>query len=184
MKINELSHLDHGLTPEHLVWLCNRFANRTSFFIETVELSPDLPSLSCDMHGPIVGDAPVPEDDVTYAVRGDRSGKTRMVNRVSRPSRLLTVIAGPANGDPCVLYTAYAGPQAPREPWDSSLSAEEKTESEAFWSKHALTVSLSCVKNDAIESAALRIEECRRDEGAGLDASYLASEVRKLKVSP
>jgi len=35
----------------------------------------------------------------------------------------------------------------------------------------------------AFEAAALRVEELRREKGIGLDASYFASEIRKLKSS-
>jgi len=37
-----------------------------------------------------------------------------------------------------VLYTAYGGPVAPREPFDRSLDEEAKAESEKFWAEHAL----------------------------------------------
>lgn len=62
-------------------------------------------------------------------------------DRPSRQTRLLTVIAGPHEGDGCVLYTAHGGPAAPREPWDPSLNddAAALEESRAFWSVHALS---------------------------------------------
>jgi hypothetical protein len=132
--------LDHGLTPEHLVWLCNRFANRTSFFIETVELPPNFLPLTCGLHGPLVGDEPVPEGECLYETRGTRAGQSRMCRRPLRMTRTMTVVAGPSGEDSCVLYTAYGGPAAPREPFDPNLSPEEKAESEAFWRDHALSV--------------------------------------------
>jgi hypothetical protein len=52
----------------------------------------------------------------------------------------LTVIAGPGDDglDGVVLYTAYGGKCAPREPGDTSLNDEQRLESQAFWSEHAL----------------------------------------------
>lgn len=139
MDITADSHVDHGLTPEHLAWLRSRLPDRAACFIETVELPDHLESLQCGLHGPRVGDAPVPEAEVHYEVRGRRVGPSRCCSRSPRPSRLLTVIAGPHGGRTCVLYTAYGGPQAPCEPWEPGLSDEVRAESEAFWSEHALS---------------------------------------------
>ena len=140
MLILPVSHLDHDLTAAHVAWLTSHFADRTGFFLETVELPAELPPLSCALHGPLVGDPPVPESEVTYRRRGDRPGPSRLCTRPSRPTRLLTVIAGPEGDDPCVLYTAHGGPAAPREPFDPGLEAGEVLEaSAAFWAAHALS---------------------------------------------
>lgn len=42
-------------------------------------------------------------------------------------------------GSTTILYTAFGGPLAPREPGDPDLPAEERAESEAFWAEHALS---------------------------------------------
>lgn len=140
MIILPVSHLDHGLTAAHVAWLERRFVSRTGFFLETVELPAELPPLTCALHGPLVGDAPVPESEVTYRRRGDRPGASRLCARPPRPTRLLTVIAGPEGEDPCVLYTAFGGPAAPREPCDPGLADGELREaSRAFWAEHALS---------------------------------------------
>jgi hypothetical protein len=39
---------------------------------------------------------------------------------------------------PCMLYTAFGGPLAPKEPGDPTLKDSEREESEKFWSQHAL----------------------------------------------
>jgi hypothetical protein len=140
MKLSPDSHLDHALTPAHLEWLLWRFRDRQEFFLETIELPPELPSLECGLHGPLVGDPPVPETEVTYLVRGQRSGPSRLCARPPRPTRLLTVIAGPDGEEPCVLYTAFGGPAAPREGFDVSLQSDEVQQaSRAFWEEHALS---------------------------------------------
>ena len=142
MKILTVSHTDHNLTPAHMAWIEERFGDRQEFFLETVELPPELPALDCGLHGPLCGDAPVPEAEVTYRRRGDRPGKSRICDRPSRPTRLLTVIAGPDGDEPCVLYTAFGGPAAPREPFDPAVSLmppENQEACRAFWKEHALS---------------------------------------------
>ncbi len=62
-----------------------------------------------------------------------------MVARPNRPTRTLTVIAGPSDGKACVLYTSYGGPCAPREPGDPGIpNWEGVQEARAFWAEHAL----------------------------------------------
>lgn len=139
MKIHGDSHLDHGLKAEHADYLAFQFRDRTAFFIETVELPQWLPAVQCALHGPKAGDAPVPEVECHYQVRGGRKGNSRLCGRPVRQTRTVTVIAGPYEGIPCVLYTAYGGPLAPREPWDETLTEEQREEARAFWAEHALS---------------------------------------------
>lgn len=133
------SHLDHALPRDVVDYVVARFAARTSFFLESIELPAHMPSVECGLHGPAMGDAPVPDAECESAVRGDRGGPSRLCARPPRPCRVVTVIAGPHDGHPCVLYTIFGGPAAPREPWDPSLSEAERAESVAFWSEHALS---------------------------------------------
>ena len=146
MKIDPVSHLDHGLTPAHLEWLLALFHDRRSFFLETIPIPPELPPVTCALYGPVTGDEPVGEGEVRYVVRGTRSCASRILlaeTMPSRETRLLTVIAGPSSDAPCILYTAYGGPAAPREPGDLTLSSWEAIEeSRAFWAVHALTTSV------------------------------------------
>ncbi len=134
------SHLDHSLTAPHVDFILERFKDRDGFFIETVELPENLESLPSGIWGPSAGDPPVAEEDVFYKVRGTRKCATRAVRRPSRPSRLMTVIAGPHDGRPCVLFTAYGGPCAPREPGDPGISSwDDIVKARAFWAEHALS---------------------------------------------
>ncbi len=140
MIITNDSHLDHGLSDLHRAFITKLFEGRTAFFKETVTLPSDLTALDSALYGPLVGDPPIAESDVTYIVRGARAGKSRVVNRPLRKTRLVSVIGGPHNDEPCILYTAFGGPIAPREPFDPSLveGSPEHTESVAFWKEHAL----------------------------------------------
>jgi hypothetical protein len=138
------SHLDHGLTMDQLRWVLETFADRDGFFIETVELPEDLGTLSCGLYGPLMGDEPVTTSthpDVCYTTREGRSWASRILgNAKPRPTRQVTVIAGPHEGLACVLFTVYGGPCAPREPGDPSLNDEQRAESEAFWAEHGLAL--------------------------------------------
>ena len=138
MLIHKDSHLDHSLTTEHLVYLLKLFADREEFFLETIELPSDLPAVPNALYGPLVGDEPIEESLVEYKTRGDRKGKSRMI---SRPTRELTVIAGPHADHMCILYTSYGGPSgSAKEPWETEKDSDERRASEEFWSQHALAL--------------------------------------------
>ena len=92
LGIHADSHLDHALTPAHMAFLVSHFADRTGFFIETVTMPDDLPSLTCGLYGPSMGDPPVTEG-VSFEARGERAYPSRMVALPMRPTRLLTVSA-------------------------------------------------------------------------------------------
>lgn len=140
MIIHPDSHLDHGLTAEHIAYIADRFAARNSSFAETFVLPDTLPGAPCALYGPVMGDAPITDGDVNMRQRGERPGLSRVVSYPVRPSRRVTVIAGPHDGHPCVLYTAYGGPLAPREPSDIHADSFAAAESRAFWAQHALAV--------------------------------------------
>jgi hypothetical protein len=138
MELHAESHVDHGLTQAQLDWLLERFAEKGEFFIETVELPEDLGDVPCGLHGPLLGDDPVPEDECRHEVRGDREWTSRLCDRPERRVRTVSVIAGPHDdGSPCVLYTAFGGPVAPQEPGDPRC--RDMDESKRFWDEHALT---------------------------------------------
>ena len=138
-KIAPDSHVDHNLTAEQISWLKNNFQERDGFFVESVLLPETLGIVPCGLHGPLMGDEPVADSDVTLERRGEREYRSRTVDRPTRPTRTVTVIAGPHEKDTCILYTAFGGPVAPKEPGDESLGDDERAESEEFWSKHALS---------------------------------------------
>lgn len=138
LEILPASHVDHGLTKAHLDYILQRYSDRNQFFIETITLPAELPSLTDALYGPANGDAPVPDADVHFAQRGNRPGDSRMIDAPLRPTRKLTVIAGPHEGHPCVLYTAFGGVLTPKEPFDPTLDLAQWAESKEFWSQHAL----------------------------------------------
>lgn len=149
MKRHKDSHLDHGLTPDVVDYLLARFKTRDAFFIETVEIPAELGTVPCGLYGPLMGDAPIGDDEVYFARRGDRDYDSRLVDRYPRPSTKVTVIAGPHDGEACVLYTAFGGPLAPKETIELERELavskvvrfgirDEIAASRKFWGEHAL----------------------------------------------
>lgn len=138
--VQGVSHLDHGLTKAHVSWIKHTFREQTEFFLTTLELPEHLPDLKCGLRGPIVGDDPIPEEEVTYKKRGERAWASRMVKREALSTRKITIIAGPHETEndsfACVLYTAFGGPASPQEPGDPGCKDVEA--SKKFWAKHAL----------------------------------------------
>jgi hypothetical protein len=158
------SHVDHALTRAQIQYLLERFADRRAFFLETIALPEDLCTVPCALWGPTMGDPPIGENEVTHARRGDRTWTSRLVDQPTRPTRLVTVIAGPhdepcpqcttnawnilhrancptcggtgARKHSCILYTAFGGPASPQEPGDPSC--KDLAASAAFWHEHAL----------------------------------------------
>ena len=142
VKVIPQSHVDHGLTAEQLQWLLDQTEGRSSFFIETFTLPAHLGTVECGLIGPSVGLPAVPEEEVKYIIRGNRKCASRLLREpVEKPrARMVTVIAGTTPGhEGLVLYTAFGGPSAPREPGDTSIPTwEGVVESRAFWADHAL----------------------------------------------
>jgi hypothetical protein len=140
------SHLDHGITEAQIHHIFERFAARDSFFIETITLPHELGTVPCGLYGPIMGDAPIGEAEVSYGRRGDRAWDSRLIQLPARQRREVTVIAGPHEEkcDPahhwpkqcilcegtgaikhaCILFTAFGGPLAPQEPGDVRAQLE------------------------------------------------------------
>ncbi len=162
MKKHPESHLDHGLNQAQIDYLFTRFADKREFFIETIELPPELGTVPCGLWGPAMGDPemldgqllflppgqyivdrlPDPaniDGAITMAKRGARGWESRLINAPMRPTRKLTIIAGPHEEHACILYTCYGGPQAPQEPTDPKISAVKLDEAKAFWAVHALS---------------------------------------------
>jgi hypothetical protein len=174
MKIIPESHLDHHLTADQRAYIEHHFADRNAFFIEQLELPAELGTVPCGLHGPKMGDAPLNDIECRMAPRGQRPYYSRVCSRALRPVNYVTVIAGPhdvtcpvCHGDQmtclvcegaktiqhkCVLFTAFGGPIAPREPGDlvrvdaatvPAAAGEAESEvliaSRAFWAQHALS---------------------------------------------
>jgi hypothetical protein len=141
LKVHPASHVDH-VGSDIIDSVLAKFADRSGFFIESFEL-PEGQTVECGLYGPACGDAPVTDAAVRMEARPGRENLSRLIDLPMRPTRTLTVIAGPTKDEDgtehaCVLYTVYGGPVAPREPTDPTLPDHEREASEAFWAEHAL----------------------------------------------
>ncbi|HUT16609.1 MAG TPA: hypothetical protein VMY98_10230 [Anaerolineae bacterium] len=140
MQLHKDSHVDHGLSGQQLGWILGLMSGPVpgGLFIKTVELPAELGTAPCALYGPDMGDGPVPEAAVHYAKRGDRAYDSRLIRLPARQTRLVTVVAGPHEEHDCILYTAYAGPAALREPGDATIPSHELGASRTYWKLHAL----------------------------------------------
>lgn len=139
LALHAMSHTDH-VPAIVLGYVLGRFTNRTGFFTDTFELPKFLPELDLTLYGPVCGDPPVSDEDTVEVNRPGRDWKSRCVNRPAKKTRLCTIIAGPWDGNDCVLYTVFGGPLAPHELGDPALLKDEAKylKSREFWRDHAL----------------------------------------------
>lgn len=138
MRLHKDSHVDHGLTEGQLAYLLQRFGDHNAFFVATIELPEALGTVPCGLYGPSMGDAPVAEEDVVYVQRLGRTWVSRLLPMTAgRRTRQVTVVAGPHDGEACVLFSAFGGPSAPQEPGDPGC--RDQGASVAFWNQHALS---------------------------------------------
>jgi hypothetical protein len=89
-RISETSHADHGLTTGQWEFVKNHISGKTAFFLETVELPEELGTAPCGIYGPIMGDDPVPDEECSWVIRGNRRCASRVCNRPERPIGVLT----------------------------------------------------------------------------------------------
>jgi hypothetical protein len=124
------SHLnEHPVQPRFIKEALSRIDAKQRLFVkETVRFDE------------IIGDSicvsTLPEDEIVFARRPKRLGLTRFVkNRLAEPTNEVTIIL---RWDKMKrMYkclTAYAGGDAPAEPWDSNATSD----SQEFWNTHAL----------------------------------------------
>lgn len=137
----QVFHADHGIGLSVIEALVAQ-VKPTGFFLKELELPKDAPDALSAIHGPIAGDAPVTDAEVTLKQRSPDRPPSRMVARASRPTRKVTLIGNTTPEGGVVVYTCYGGPPAPREPGDPSLQDDPAAlaESQAFWAQHALSL--------------------------------------------
>jgi hypothetical protein len=143
MIITKDSHLDHGLTSEHLKLIFEQFGDRNEFFIETITIPAPLPLIPCLLFGPIMGDEKIDDLRVEWEKRGDRPYPSRILfGARPRLQSRLTVVCGPHQEHKCILYTAFGGPLAPKEVGDPTIATSPKdiSASANFWAEHALAM--------------------------------------------
>jgi hypothetical protein len=139
-------HNHSSLTEEHLDFLESWLKGRRGFFVEAIPLPKGL-TLPAVLYGPLEGDDPVLETEVTYVVRYNRPCASRMVDRPPRIGTWIVVIGVGHNDGDIALYDVYGslnGVIALREPGDSSIDNwEDFLKVREFWSEHALVKALA-----------------------------------------
>ena len=78
--------------------------------------------------------------NVRWEPRPGRETRSRVCDNPLTKTSLVSFIVGPHDGLPTVLYTAFPGIIAPKEPTDLSITPEEMEESIKFWARYALSV--------------------------------------------
>lgn len=157
MKVIKESHLDHGIPENTISWVLEKHADVSEFIKTTVTLCPEMEEVDNALYGPVCGDQPISENQVSYGKRGyGRKWLSRFIDRPLRKSNKLTLIAGPVEGhDEIIVYTIHGGPVAAEEVGDlqtrlkntDSLSEKKQltirlNESKTFWEQHALSTAL------------------------------------------
>lgn len=163
VHITSKSHLDHNIPVEIFEKIVSKIP-AGSFFIKTFETGHTLP---CHLHGPVVGESPVSEDEVYYETRGSRKGKSRMCRREPSSTTKVSVIAG---GPVTELWTMFPGPIAAKEVSDPFLKDEERENSVKFWSEHALSAESGNSESEIIE----HLKQNYKD----LDAGEISESIR------
>lgn len=113
--------------------------------VSKVEYTPKFWMNSINMERIVGKDACVTvteADDVVWMCRPGREIESPMVfNREPEDTCLLTVGMCTDDDGLVTVFTAFPGQKAPKEPKDPKIREEERAESEAFWSTHALCYS-------------------------------------------
>lgn len=133
------SHCDHNFDLLQIEYVLGQLSGAPTdkVTVRQVQLPAGLGRVPCALHGPIMGQPPVPDSEVGLTHRGQRTWPSRLVDRPVQMVPDVTVIVGPHEGQ-LVLYTMYGGPQAPREPGDPMIPDAELAEARKFWAEHAL----------------------------------------------
>jgi len=134
------SHLDHNLSEKQLAFVLSQTPTGEGVAVFTVAIPSELGTLPCGLYGPAEGDNAVPDSEVSFAVRGERKGESRVIKAPMRYTSEVTIVAGPHDGHDWVLFTSYGGSAAPREPFEFADDDDSKAavESREFWATHAL----------------------------------------------
>ena len=131
---NDQHMLAHSIKTEDLAEAVSKIEYVPTFWIGTVDLGRVVGKNACVE----VTDA----DDIREECRPGRDLPSRVVyGRKMEDTTLMTVgICTDADDGLVTVFTAFAGPKAPKELSDPRLTDAERPEAEVFWRTHALVV--------------------------------------------
>lgn len=143
IAIDKNSCLDQGISQETVARILKDIgdpsADKSGSRIVLSRKLPDGQMVPCRLYGPAVGDPPVQEGEVVHNRQEGREYISRLIAKPARQSDTLTLVAGPRDGNPLVLFTAFGGPATPPEPGDPEC--KDVAASTKFWAEHALAQS-------------------------------------------
>ncbi len=122
------SHLHKSVLPVLAEALARIYLSRENFVKQQVDFDRVVGQNMCVVTGP--------NDQIVYAQRSGRIGKTRFVrNRKPEPCKSVVVILKKADeGKHYILITTFIGEDPQPEPWDCNATPSAKV----FWANHAL----------------------------------------------
>lgn len=132
----EVVHADHNIPRLAVAWAVAQMQGEG---VQVGTFRTPGKNHPCGLHGPAMGDAPIPEAEVILRQRTEDRPPSRLVKRPLRFVPEFTVVAL-IKGESRTVFTVYGGPEAPREPGDPSMSPEQEAEARAFWAQHALSL--------------------------------------------
>ena len=141
--ISGITNIEGGLTFAQIQHVKELYKDREEEFIETITMPINLGLVYCCLHGPLVGELPVREDEVVYKeLSKSAGGMSRLCTRPPTDSAMITVLAGKDGKGRCICSKLYGGPKRPPEPFEPCVQGDPRLEDESrvFWAQHALSV--------------------------------------------
>ena len=130
-------HADHAITDAQQEHINSALSGQAGgFFIRQIAIPSALGTVPCGLHGPAMGDEPVPDAECRQEARGGRDWTDRLCGREPRQVDYVQAI-GIRDGDSVTLFTVYGGALAPQNPEDPTNSDPEAAR--IFWAEHALS---------------------------------------------
>ena len=141
VTIKTIYHADHSMDSRSLDW-CLSQVQPMGFFLQTFTIPESHGDAVNALYGPVCGDEPV---QGVLLRREGRNYDDKMIDRPTRPSRLVTVI-GVKEEDGFTVFTAHGGPAAEKneqqvrqEFADGKCTQEDVERVALFWASHALS---------------------------------------------
>lgn len=137
----EVRHQDHGVSFAQLAHVCAELEKGVATpgpFILRIELPASLGTVPCGLFGPVMGDAPVEDEDVVFWTRGSRPYADRCVDLPVRRVAFVYAIGELDKSGFCAIETIFGGPLAPMNSEDPDCLDVEG--SKRFWAVHALSI--------------------------------------------
>lgn len=125
------AHPDVSIT--HIKEAIQNISLDGGFFMESIDMGRVVGKDHC------LAVSPENWSKVKMVKRPNRKGPTPMIKANPQDTSLITIGICLDDDGIWTLFTAFYGVKAPKEPWDTN-SDSERSESEKFWTCHALSM--------------------------------------------